>query len=385
MNITHKDASIVSTDVSDDAPYGSFTAILSAPTKDRDGETLYADGWKQPLPDRIPMDIDHSMSVAGTVGSAHPYIDTASGNLMVDATFASTPLAQEVRTLVNEKHINTLSVAFMTEKTTKDGVSETKRELLNFAVCAIPSNREALILASKTAPAAVKAGARNAKADAEMIQTVHDTAQALGATCPAGDAAVAKVLAEKASRKAIVGSLEAAQARLADALEDAYPNMWPCLRGTLPSGDGGTVVYDLTDPNSMDWERQSYTETYTDDGSVVTLAGDAKPVDIMEIVTPDADEEPDSQVYTASAVEARALLAGVDLTLLPEAVQKALGLLVPPPDSTDVKAARSAELAPTAKALGSTEAVTPADEDAEMQFRAAQFRAYRNLLAPERG
>lgn len=174
MDIMHKDATITNTD---DTGPGSFEVILSAPTKDRDGDTLLPDEWKQPLPDHITFDSDHGMSVATTVGSGVPRIDEETGNLIVSGTYSSLPRAQEVRTLVNEGHIRTTSVAFMSEKTEKDGKTSAVRELLNGAFVAIPSNREALVLASK----GLKAGARNSAADADHIQAIHDHAIALGA------------------------------------------------------------------------------------------------------------------------------------------------------------------------------------------------------------
>jgi hypothetical protein len=66
MNVTRKDATITNTD--EEFP-GSFEVVLSAPTKDRDGDTLLPEEWKQPLPDHITFDSDHGMSVATTVGS----------------------------------------------------------------------------------------------------------------------------------------------------------------------------------------------------------------------------------------------------------------------------------------------------------------------------
>ncbi len=176
MDVIHKDATIANTDT--DFP-GSFEVVLSAPTLDRDGDTLKPDEWKTPLPDHITFDSDHGMSVATTVGSGVPRIDEGTGNLIVAGSYSSLPRAQEVRTLVNEGHIRTTSVAFMSEKSQKDGKTVATRELLNGAFVAIPSNREALVLASK----AVKAGARNSKSDAEMIQSVHDNAATLGAMC----------------------------------------------------------------------------------------------------------------------------------------------------------------------------------------------------------
>jgi hypothetical protein len=176
VDIQRKDATITNTD--DDGP-GSFEVVLSAPTKDRDGETLLPEHWKQPLPDHITFDSDHGMTVATTVGSGVPRIDESTGNLIVSGTYSSLPRAQEVRTLVNEGHIRTTSVAFMTEKTEKDGATEVTRELLNGAFVAIPSNREALVLASK----GMKAGARNSAADLSGIQSIHDMATSLGADC----------------------------------------------------------------------------------------------------------------------------------------------------------------------------------------------------------
>ena len=176
MQIETKDATIVPTGLDTDFP-GTFEVILSAPTLDRDGDTLASDEWKMPLPAKITFDSDHGMSVASTVGSGVPSIN-ADGQLVVSGTYSSLPRAQEVRTLVNEGHINTTSVAFMTlPKETKD--AKPQRELLNGAFVAIPSNREALVLASKD----FKSGARNSANDAKDIQSIHDMASGLGADC----------------------------------------------------------------------------------------------------------------------------------------------------------------------------------------------------------
>lgn len=161
------------------SPNGSFHIILSTAAKDRDGEELHPDEWEQPLPDRITMDVDHGMSVASTVGSGVPTIED--GELHVRGTYSSVPRAQEVRTLVGEGHVTKTSVAFLRKVATDaDGAKSVKRELLNGAFVAIPSNDEARVLSSKTA---VKEGRRNSGSDAEKIQTIHDQASALGANC----------------------------------------------------------------------------------------------------------------------------------------------------------------------------------------------------------
>jgi hypothetical protein len=273
MEIIRKDATITNTD---DTGPGAFEVILSAPTLDRDGDTLKAEEWKQPLPEHITFDIDHGMNVASTVGSGVPRIDDETGNLVVSGTYSSLPRAQEVRTLVNEGHIRTTSVAFMTEKTQKDGKTVATRELLNGAFVAVPSNREALVLSSK----GIKAGARNSAADLAAIQSIHDNATALGADCSG-----AKATSRDVEFKSVAGSLEATQDRVRDALEDAYPDQYVWLRATLPD----FVVFELTAVDSPD--SDTFKQSYTDDGSVVTLSGDATPVDLAEVVTSDPDED----------------------------------------------------------------------------------------------
>jgi HK97 family phage prohead protease len=138
---------IKSTDSED--PAGSFVAVLSAPTLDRDGEIIDS-GAFLPLPDHIPIDVDHGMDTRSTVGSGRPYYD--GDLLMFEGRFASTPLGQETRTLVTEGHVRKMSVAFMGAKRSEDddGITHiTKGELLNAAVVSIPSNRDADILAAK--------------------------------------------------------------------------------------------------------------------------------------------------------------------------------------------------------------------------------------------
>lgn len=286
MNVIRKDATITNTD--EEFP-GSFEVVLSAPTKDRDGETLLPEEWKQPLPSHITFDVDHGMSVATTVGSGVPSINDA-GELVVAGTYSSLPRAQEVRTLVNEGHIKTTSVAFMSEPSeTKDGKKTTVRELLNGAFVAIPSNREALVLSSK----GVKAGARNSAADASVIQSMHDAAVSLGADCSGAKS----YMPAPTTLKAVAGSLEAVQERVQDALNDAYgTDSYVWLRATLSD----SVIYELS-PVDGGSDSETYQESYTDDGSVVTLAGDAAAVDLAEVVKPDPDEDTSAEPAAASA------------------------------------------------------------------------------------
>jgi HK97 family phage prohead protease len=169
----------------DGDPNGSFEAILSAPTLDRDGEVVDARAF-EPLPEHISIDVDHGMTVATTVASGAPFYD--GDVLKIKGTYSSIPRAQELRTLVREGHIRKMSVTFMgAERDEKDGVPHvTKAELLNAAFVPIPSNREAAVLVAKAfAPTEdeLKAGARNSTKDAERLQGIHDYAVENGALC----------------------------------------------------------------------------------------------------------------------------------------------------------------------------------------------------------
>lgn len=287
-------------EATDEHPNGAFEVILSSPTKDRDGEIIDPKAF-EPLPDHIPFDIDHGMSVTTTVGSGAPYY-AADGTLRVKGGFASTNLAQEVRSLVTEGHIRTTSVTFMAATRTKDekGVPHvTTAELLNGTFTPVPSNRESVVLSAKAL--AAKAGARNSAADMELIQAAHDALMALGAAC-AGEKRYGKNPMARVDEKSIVGSVEALRDRVCDALEDAY-DRWTCLRGVIPNpdGTGGTVVFDSYDDG---YDIESYQQTYTDDGAVVTLTGQASVVDILEIVTPDADADREYDETLKSASDA---------------------------------------------------------------------------------
>lgn len=281
-------------------PNGEFDLILSAPTLDRDGEVLDSKAL-EPLPDHITMDVDHGMSVATTAGSGVPSYD-ADGTLRVRGSYASTDLGQTVRTLVNEGHIRTASVAFISKSSvpatkSADGKKHiTAGELLNGAFTPVPSNTDAVILTSKgvrAAEQALKEGRRNSTADGESLQTAHDAVVAAGASCSAGSA---KRFRAAAGIKSIVGSVEALQDRVSDALEDAYGGSygyWGWLRGVVPNpaGDGGTVVFQSSQVDPAGYESATYSQTYTDDGQVVTLTVEASEVDIHEVVVPDADAD----------------------------------------------------------------------------------------------
>lgn len=256
MDVTRKDATITNTDDTEDAFPGSFEVILSAPTKDRDGDTLLPEEWKFPLPDHITFDADHGMSVASTVGSGTPSLDER-GNLVVSGTYSSLPRAQEVRTLVNEGHIRTTSVAFMSEKSPmKDGKQSTVRELLNGAFVSIPSNREALVLSSKGASptyirelleAGVKAGARHSATDRVHIQAIHDAALALGAAPADTTGAETAAVGGKSAEAVTKNPLDVPEETTPEADESVEAEALTSPEETTPEADGKSVDADALD------------------------------------------------------------------------------------------------------------------------------------------
>jgi len=131
---------------------GTFTAILSTSEIDRDGEII-EEGAFDPLPKMINIDVDHRTSVLDTVASGRPYYED--GKLMIDGKFASTSKGQEVRTLVNEGHIDTLSVYFRYKDGELAADSRTfmikDAELLNAGFVSIPANPGAKVVSSKQA------------------------------------------------------------------------------------------------------------------------------------------------------------------------------------------------------------------------------------------
>ena len=291
------------TDAGEDfGPNGGFEAILSAPTLDRDGDVFATNEWKTPLPDKITVDVDHEMSVAGTIGSANPYI-ADDGTLRIRATFASTVKAQEVRTLIQEGHIDSVSVACMTDKALKKA-GEPCRELLNAGVVSVPSNREAKILAAKAKPAEdTKAGARNSKSDAKWLQAAHDATIMAGAQCVPDavdgdgeeDGANKAVQPMVINAKSVTGSLEDLQSTLGSALDSAYANSgasFSYLVATFLSGDGGTIVYRLYPQGDGPAQTLSRQFTRATDGSV-TLGTEVEEVELVtttEIAEKSADK-----------------------------------------------------------------------------------------------
>lgn len=130
---------------------GTWTAIGSAPTEDRDGEVVDAFAFAnhpKGLPESIPVHDGHRFEGSKTlVGRARPHYDR-NGVLLLEGAFAPTDAGQEVRGLVRDGFLDSMSVVFIDpERYTKDGTPHIKAaELLACDFVSIPSNRDARVL-----------------------------------------------------------------------------------------------------------------------------------------------------------------------------------------------------------------------------------------------
>jgi hypothetical protein len=129
------------------ADAGTWVAVVSTASIDRDDEVLEARCF-EPLPQQVPVRDRH---VDGEqVGSGRPRYD--GDVLLLDGRFASTRRAQEVRALVVEGHLTTMSVVFWAPSDRQvDGRRHiTRAELLAVDWAEIPSNRDTRVLVARS-------------------------------------------------------------------------------------------------------------------------------------------------------------------------------------------------------------------------------------------
>lgn len=325
--VTKADASVAPGKDDAETPHGSFQVILSTPTADRDGEEVKTAEWEQPLPSRITFDVDHGMSVASTVGSGVPTIDE-DGRLVVAGHYASTPLAQTTRALVNEGHITSTSVAFLRRTTpVKGGAPKVTRELLNGAFVAVPANKEALVLNSKAlAEQAVelagKVGARNSATDAQHLQDAHDSLVAAGATCPAPGAGKA---AKDATTDAAQGTTAEAPASEEEPSDEDVPTLASALDAAIDEALTAFAALDLPE------EGQQALALLMAADQVADRLLDALGVpDPDEDTTAPADETAASTAAAASSQEAAAAALAARLSQSRAAAYRALNAMTEP-------------------------------------------------------
>lgn len=164
---------------------GGFVAIASNGDVDRDGERILP-GCFDPLPASIPVHLDHTMRASSVVARGRPYY--RGGVLMIDATFASTTDAQEVRTKVADGTLDSLSIVFLgSEWRDVDGVRTcVKGELLAADIVSVPSNRGARILSMRSVGSVGDARRQIADALLEIARADVRECQSLLRAIPGG-------------------------------------------------------------------------------------------------------------------------------------------------------------------------------------------------------
>lgn len=226
----------------DEHKNGSFEATLSDETLDRDGEIVDSYAF-EPLPDSIPIYTDHDAgNLKSIVGRATPsYNDD--GKLVLKGFYASTDWAQDVRKLVNEKVVTSMSVGFgNATRQAKGGVPHvTKAETYEGSFVGVPANVNALVTNSKR------------YGDIEPP----------------------------------VGSFEAVQEDILETLTGYYSGeTYICLIATYFDH----VVYSVNTYPTTDQDGTysvNYTRTLSEDGTdgEVTMDGDPQSVEVLQVVS----------------------------------------------------------------------------------------------------
>lgn len=264
-------------------PNGEFEVVLSAATVDRDGEVIEARAF-EPLPESIPFHAFHDFH--DPIGRGVPFYD--GDVLKARGVYASTPRAQEIRTLVAEGIIGHTSVGFMgaSRKDGEDGIPHiTSGELLEGSFVSVPSNREAAVLMAKSFDAYLKAGSRNSS----------------------------KVKAFRSAGKCHGMSANTLRERLSDAVREAHPDDYPWVRDYSDEW----VVYEAYDSSTVAlWQ-----EPYEVRGGTPLLSGGRIEVHAEITYTPKTSTEapatPDDESGKSLASEVvAAALTRARLTLL---------------------------------------------------------------------
>lgn len=238
---------------------GEFEAVISTSMKDRDGETVKA-GALHPLPGSIPIYYQHDWrSGALPVAKATPFYD--GDVLKATGTYASTARGQEMRSLVSEGIVDSMSVGFI--KSQSRGGVITKGTLIEASFTGIPVNTGAKVMASK------------ALEDLDPMPGFDPTT------------------------KAVEGSYEARAEKLQESLAQANPGAkWLWIRATFDDH----VVYDTEGDTAetMTWQVD-YTETA--DGFEF---GTPTEVDVVQVVVPESDKSVSPSADDPAAASAAA-------------------------------------------------------------------------------
>lgn len=129
--------------VAPDEGNGKFRVIMTTNGYDRDGERILDTAWDFEPYKKNPVVLWAHDFYSTPIGVVTAIIEE-DGKKIAEGVFASTPKAQEVRTLYDEGVLNTVSVGFIPLE--KKGNDITKAELLELSFVPVPANSEALAL-----------------------------------------------------------------------------------------------------------------------------------------------------------------------------------------------------------------------------------------------
>lgn len=222
---------------------GTYDAVLSTAKVDRDGESL-APNCFEPLPASMPFLTDHIYKTEACIGSMVPRYED--GILKALITFSSLPKAQEMRVLVDEQHLKSLSVSFYTRirKVVAGVPTVLSAELVEASLVIVPANVNAMITG----------GSKSVDPDA----------------------------------KALDGSYEHLTHQLQDAL-NVRPERSVHIRGTYPD----RVIYERYNFTTNTYEIRSV--AYSIDETGAYTFGEPETVTVVEtIVTPKSAADPAS-------------------------------------------------------------------------------------------
>jgi hypothetical protein len=173
--------------------------IISTGAVDRDKDRVFPQGAKIENYMRNPVvQFAHNYyDPWATVGRSRTLEITETGLV---ADFELRPAANDVDPqnivllLWAEDFIRASSIGFIPEAMVPNdlgGLDFVSWELLEWSICAVPANQDALRLAAEAYPKAFQAlqkrGARHSDKDQKAIQSIHDGAVTLGATCQDAD------------------------------------------------------------------------------------------------------------------------------------------------------------------------------------------------------
>jgi HK97 family phage prohead protease len=124
----------------------NIVVVASDETLDRYGEVIKAEGWElDNFKKHSPMLVNHDQSVDYLVGKWED-VKVVDNQLLMSPKWADTPKANEVRSLVEDGFLPTVSVGFIVKQRDEENSDViTKAELLEVSWVTIPANPSAMM------------------------------------------------------------------------------------------------------------------------------------------------------------------------------------------------------------------------------------------------